>query len=43
MNAMNDAKHEEDATFDIELKLILEAIYVKATLIKSTISACQVL
>jgi chemotaxis protein methyltransferase CheR len=26
---MNDSKHEEDATFDIELKLILEAIYLK--------------
>ncbi|WP_244816644.1 protein-glutamate O-methyltransferase CheR [Caballeronia sp. Lep1P3] len=26
---MNDSKHEHDATFDIELKLILEAIYLK--------------
>jgi chemotaxis protein methyltransferase CheR len=29
MNPTNDSKHEEDATFDIELKLILEAIYLK--------------
>ena len=26
---MNDSKHDEEATFDIELKLILEAIYLK--------------
>lgn len=26
---MNDGRHEEEATFDIELKLILEAIYLR--------------